>query len=417
MVLLLDDGELDAVARLLEDLGLPHLHLRGGEISGEIPLPTKLLVTTPRHASKLRIDSATKREAGSAPTRVVAVREDSPAMRHMMRRHGIQLLVREPSHPEIWRLLVQRALYQGDERRRDPRLAVGSEIAVSGTSETSRAEESRSTTLVDLSNRGCRLVSNRPFEVGMLLSFGIPGSGAGSEPLQLQGRTARISTTPGSAGETLHSAALIFEPEPDRRTRTRLAALLNSWATGPDSLSITLESVAPLPPCESSEIPGLTLDDETDPAVLAGVEVALSLGSAASGSETRESPASSERRSQQRADFPHEVAAVGDPRTRVLMGRDLSAGGMRVERLPNLNVGDLLRLAIYGPAEAQPTPVNARVVRDDGEEGLALRFEGIPREHAEKLEKLVAALPGIESLEGREADAMGAIISEILAEE
>ena len=60
------------------------------------------------------VDDAAARAAGLSPTRVVAVSEDSPSMRQMMRRHGIQFLVREPSHTEVWRLLVRRALYQGD---------------------------------------------------------------------------------------------------------------------------------------------------------------------------------------------------------------------------------------------------------------------------------------------------------------
>jgi len=426
-VLLVDDGELDTVARLVKELGVPHLRLRGGEIGAEIPLPTKLLVVTPRHVSKLRLDSAAERAAGSSPTRVVAVREDSPSMRQMMRRYGIQLLVREPSHAEVWRLLVQRALYQGDERRQDPRLAVGTEIALSQKSEQTLSEAPRRATLIDLSNRGCRLAATQPFAVGTLLCFEIASAEKEHGRLELRGRTARVSTTKGSAGETLYSAALIFEPEPGEETRSRLASLLNSWATGAAALAPIRSGVAPLPPCESNQFPGLTLDDETDPAIPAGVEVDLTRGSGgtgvwASGGESTASPTESadaldERRSQPRADFQHEILTLGDPRTRVLMGRDLSAGGMRVETLPHLEVGDRLRLALYGPAEAEPTVVNAEVIRDDGEAGLALRFEGLPPDQAEKLEKLVAALPGIESLEGGEADAMGAIISEILPEE
>ena len=341
-VLLLDDGELDGVARLVDELGVPHMRLRGGEIDGEIPLPSKLLVTTPRHVSKLKLDAATRRETGSLPTRVVAVREDSPAMREMMRRYGIQLLVREPSHPEVWRLLVQRALYQGDERRRDPRLAVGSEIALSYKSAPDSADAARRAILIDISNRGCRLAETRPFTLGTVLSVAIPGTGPEPETLELEGRTVRVSTVRGSANEMFYSAALIFEPEPDERSRSRLTAILNSWARGTASVASTPCGVAPLPPCESSQIPGLTLDDETDPAIPAGVAVDLCVGSARPTASPSSSPAPSpaaaddhsERRTRPRADFQHEIQTVGDWHTRVLMGRDLSAGGMRVEALP-----------------------------------------------------------------------------------
>ncbi|MBW2421834.1 MAG: PilZ domain-containing protein [Deltaproteobacteria bacterium] len=351
-----------------------------------------------------------------------------------MRRYGVQLLVREPVHAEVWRLLVQRALYQGDERRRDPRLAVGSEIALSYKSAPPEsAGAARRAILIDISNRGCRLAETRPFTVGTVLSVAIPGTGPEPETLELEGRTVRVSTVRGSANEMFHSAALIFEPEPDERSRSRLTTILNSWARGAGTVASTPCGVAPLPPCESSQIPGLTLDDETDPAIPAGVAVDLCVGSAgpiasptpAPSSSPSSSPAPSpaaaddhsERRTRPRADFQHEIQTVGDSHTRVLMGRDLSAGGMRVETLPWLEVGDQLRLALYGLAEAGPTIVSACVIRDDGEAGLALRFDGLAGEEAERLEKLVASLPGIESLEGCEADAMGTIISEVLPED
>ena len=53
-------------------------------------------------------------------------------------------------------------------------------------------------------------------------------------------------------------------------------------------------------------------------------------------------------------------------------------------------------------------------IRDDGDEGLALRFQGISPEISTALEKLVAGLPDIESLEAGEPHGMGAILSEIL---
>ena len=109
------------------------------------------------------------------------------------------------------------------------------------------------------------------------------------------------------------------------------------------------------------------------------------------------------------------VATSGDTR-KVLMGRDLSAGGMRIERLPGIALGERFRLALYGPSPLEPFEVSARVIRDDGEEGLALAFEAVDPAVAEALEKLVACLPDVESLEEEESHAMGAVLSELLDE-
>jgi hypothetical protein len=87
---------------------------------------------------------------------------------------------------------------------------------------------------------------------------------------------------------------------------------------------------------------------------------------------------------------------------------------MRIERLPDLAVGDELRLALHGTSLDEPYQLVARVIRDDGEEGLALSFLDVDPSVAEMLEKLVACLPEVESLEESESYGLGAILSEIL---
>ena len=47
------------------------------------------------------------------------------------------------------------------------------------------------------------------------------------------------------------------------------------------------------------------------------------------------------------------------------------------------------------------------MVRNDGEDGVGLRFEQIASGVAARLESLVASLPSVESLHGGEADALG----------
>jgi hypothetical protein len=90
---------------------------------------------------------------------------------------------------------------------------------------------------------------------------------------------------------------------------------------------------------------------------------------------------------------------------------------MRVEPHPGLEEGKALRLAIYGAPREDPFVVLARVVRNDGDDGVGLRFEQLAAGVAARLESLVAGLPSVESLHGEEADALGSVVSRILGSE
>ena len=123
---------------------------------------------------------------------------------------------------------------------------------------------------------------------------------------------------------------------------------------------------------------------------------------------------SADRRSHQRSSYDRKIPAFGDRALRVLVGRDLSVGGMRVEPLSELEMGDRLHLAIYGAVGEEPSLVWATVARDDGGDGMALRFDPLEPGIGDRLESLVAKLPAVESLHDEEAKAMGTVVSEIL---
>jgi len=399
-ILLLDDGELNDVAELFDELELPYERHRGGDVPDSMPPPLDLLVTTPRRAGVVRRGSPAGARNGR-PVRIVAVSEDSTAMRRMMRRLGFSLLVRVPTHQSIWRLLVRRALYQGDERRRDTRVAVGSKVSVSGAARSSEV------LLMDISNRGCRLMSSHPFEAGDHMSVALPKRTTGGESLVLTGTIARTASDRGEDGEQHYTAAMTFDAGLSDGQRAQLGAVINKWSMGPQSIMPPEQGGASVPPVESRAIPGLTLDDETDPAIRVGQNVSL----IADGDAVE---VDDERRSHARGAFSSPVIADGVAGRRVLMGRDLSAGGMRIERMSDLSLGDQFKLALYGPTSPEPFEIQASVVRDDGENGLALAFEPLPDDTAAQLEKLVACLPEVESLDEGEARSLGAVISEIL---
>ena len=240
-VLILDDGELDDVAQVLSQENIPFVRLRGALIPSEIAPPLNLLVTTPRHAKTVRRGSPRNAESGR-PLRVIVTAEDSGAMRRMLRRMGFDLLVRRPTHPETWRLLVQRAL------------------------------------------------------------------------------------------------------------------------------------------CLTRDEPHTT----------------------------------TERRATPRKKFSQTVAAEDSQGSRVLMGKNLSEGGMQIRRMPNMKLGETFMLAIYDSSQIEPMRVEATVVRDDGEHGFGLRFQTVAASTAARLEKLVSSLPDVECLEEGEAANLGAVIAELL---
>jgi hypothetical protein len=118
--------------------------------------------------------------------------------------------------------------------------------------------------------------------------------------------------------------------------------------------------------------------------------------------------AGDERRRASRHRYPgRRVVALGDQAARVLIGRDLSTGGMRVDRAPHLEPGQTLQLAIHVSAGETPLVVNAEIVRDDGERGFALRFCDLSSSAERYLTKMVGALPVLE-------DGQGLVVSEII---
>ena len=105
--------------------------------------------------------------------------------------------------------------------------------------------------------------------------------------------------------------------------------------------------------------------------------------------------------------------ALGDAATRVLLGRDISLGGMRIDAHPGLRVGDRLRLALHAGGRSEPLLIDATVQRDDGPHGLVLGFAEVEGPARTGLEGLIAHLPVLAVEEGAET-ATGLVVSEII---
>jgi hypothetical protein len=400
-VLMLDDGELEDIQVMLEQLRVPFARIRGGAIVPGTPAPRDLLISTPRRIEAVQPTSAT---AASTPVRIVVVQEDSTGLRERLRRSGFDYLVRRPVHPEALRLLLVRSLYRGEERRGDPRVAAGFDVSFR------TGLRSRRAILADLSARGCRLVSRTPIDSGRRIRVHLPEALETGDPIAVVGHVLRSTREERPGVGPVHVAAVLFDRVSDD-ARQALELLIEDLSRGP----ATLRRGTTRPP---------TADDATRSA-------APARGAAKAGSAERTSPvglavevglvgdegsAKKERRVQPRASYELTVPAFGKRALRVLVGRDLSIGGMRIERLHALEVGDRLHLAIYGTPEEAPFLVWGTVSRDDGDAGMGVVFDPLDPPIARRLERLVTSLPAVESLRDGEVEAMGTVVTEILSE-
>jgi hypothetical protein len=71
---------------------------------------------------------------------------------------------------------------------------------------------------------------------------------------------------------------------------------------------------------------------------------------------------------------------------------------MRVQPHPELEVGTHFSLSLHDQTRQRPIEISAEVIRDDGLDGLALRFLDLSTDMAGRIDGLVAALPAANSL-------------------
>jgi hypothetical protein len=294
--------------------------------------------------------------------------------------------VHRPTHPEALRLLLRRCLFRGEEQRRAERLPFGSEVVWRTGWRKQRGP------MVEISATGCRLHARRDARVGARIRIGIPPEASGDRRIALRGRIARRDVVAGADERDLHVLAVAFD-EPSARMGRRLQALLARTDRGPAMLPrerSASEPAAAAPPAGDALQPG------------AGVPVVAGIPGVASAPASRPADAPGvERRRVPRVRLEREVVALDAAGTRTvqtLVGRDLSAHGMRVDPHPELSLGQRLRLALYEPSVARPVLLEAVVARDDGEAGLALHFVDPSPETAGEIAAIVASLPALQAL-------------------
>lgn len=339
-VALVDDGELDAVAVLLEQLGVDFDRLSSGAARSRLPQPERLLVTTAPLAHSLRIQRVASPSSPRAAW-IAFVQGESRTQRAILQKAGFDFLVREPVHPTALRVLLQRAVFSGPEGRRSPRVACGHAV----TWKTGLFRQHG--TLVDLSLRGCRLLASKALKEKAAITVQIPRELAGGRALDLPGHVVRSAPADCEGGSsTEHSVGIRFAPL-EGEVRNRLRVVLAERVLGP----AVLPAAAPLP-AAPARAPAVR-PREPDPG---------------------HTPSQQKRRSR-RGRYERKIAAMEGDEAYMLLCRDISSGGMRIDPAEGLGVGAKLDLAIQVSPREEPFLVETTVLRDDGERGLALRFD------------------------------------------
>ncbi len=381
--LIIDGGELEDAYQLLTELGVETLRLDPCVNPDLHQWPSRILIAGVERAEALS-------EAASNPgcTAIGFTADASGDLGATAREAGFDYLVRRPVHPEALRLLIERAVYYGRERRDLPRLPAGCDVMwLAGL----RAGHG---TLVEISHGGCRILTKRKLPLGTGLKIRLPRSRVGGFGLMLQGRVVRTRKPRAGIERVVMAVAFTGLDVP---ARIRLDALLGELERGP-----------------AVHVPGEWQQDADATVPLSSREVAAA---APRTPRVRPQPdASTLHRTSPRAGIRREVISLDGKNgsvQHVLVGRDLSSSGMRVEPHPALSVGDSVRLAVYGRFSRDALVIDAEVVRDDGDHGLGLCFVNVDEDLGRHLDDLVADALSIEAL--RTAEQEGVLITQILS--
>jgi hypothetical protein len=293
----LDDGELRDVRAALAAIGVRWADALEEAGSAEVPL----LVTSAARARALLDGSPAPRHH----LHLVVAGPDDPVS-------GLacDFAIRQPVPTVVMRLLAERAGYEGPERRRTLRVAIGAPV------EVRVGDAAREAILAQVSATGCGLVSGALFESGTRIQIRVPQDLTAPRSLALPGRVLGARRTTTADGET--------------------------W-----DVSVAFDA---LPLCDRVTLRALMAGQPIDfrPRGDAGIDEA---------GPTRRPPLSPRRR--------RLAAATGG--ARIAIGRGLSPRGLRVERDPLLQDGDEVLLTLHGGADVPPVTLPAWVRAVDSE--------------------------------------------------
>jgi len=393
---LIHDGELADVRDLLEELGVSFVERNGAPTSEDGRTSWDLVIATPKRMLYFEIPESTL-----PPVRIAVLADGARTLRNMLQRETVEFIVRRPVHPAALRLLILHALYRGPEKREGERVTIGAPIRFRIGWRWRRA------ILVDLSVRGCRLLSSDRLSRGDRMELNVPSELTGRKALSLAGRVTRCRTSvpdwPGREAIAVNFEALSGEAV------QRLEAIIEGYASGPAALPPSIAKRYAIDDAASGPPRGATPTGRGGPQdIRSGDSGADEKPDKGTATEREARGVRGERRS-----YSRRVIALDDEIARVLIGRDLSVGGMRVDPHPGLSVGDTLRIALYAQKGGLPLVVSAEVSRDDEDEGLVIQFRDLSRTAKNYVGRMVDSLPYLEVRQVGDEDE-SIVVSEIL---
>jgi hypothetical protein len=223
-VLLVDDGELDDLKEIVEELGATaqrsprEAHERRGWRQ-----PQRLLLVSDRRAPTLRRPVA--QEQDDFVTAVV-LDQRSRTLRHHVARMGFDYVLERPIDPTALRSLVREALFRGHEQRWHDRLPVWWPVVLRA------GWRSWSARLIELTHKGCSLEVEANLGGQRRVHVEIPRYVAGgAEPLRVRGHVYRERA---SSRDGVRILSVLFRP--DAVCRRRVAAVLDALHNRPPVL-------------------------------------------------------------------------------------------------------------------------------------------------------------------------------------
>jgi hypothetical protein len=372
ILVLLHDGELADVRVIADSLGAQVVECA----AAEMPAEWDVIVASARYARHEILQGGRVKAV-----RIAVLDRNAKSLRAVVRRAGVDLVVRRPVHPTALRLLLLHSLYRGPERR-VRRVAVGAPVRFRA------GFRRRAGTLADLSLRGCQILSTVSVRLGQGVVVWVPDAASEARSFAVRGAVVRVLTS--ESGERGFGVDFGRVPkEVAAQLRAAVAAHMEGPAACAD-LGATQPVLAPVAPSPAQDPNEITASGYASGGSVRR-EVVRAPDDFAAGID-----ASDRRGSSRRSYVGRRVVALGADAARVLIGRDLSVGGMRVERMPEMNVGQQFQIAIHVGAGQTPLVVRAAVARDDGERGLVLRFVDLEAEAERYLGKMVDSLPVIQ---------------------
>jgi PilZ domain len=426
MVILLErNDELSEFARLLEEFGLPF-----SRCTTDLPDGGQLANASLVVASAQRLVESGPPHLSLWPLTIAVVRDASKTLSSHLHRIGVSMILCQPVHPQALRLLLLHSIYRGPERRNRKRTPIGHPIRVGTGLFRSKA------TLLEISPRGARIEMSHMPKIGSVLRIQLGKQLTLGRPLKLNAKVVRRIEKPHSRARAKPEVGLsILEAHENRHA---IRAILDRFADGPATLKSAAPSThraspgrhEPTKPPTSTGVPeDSTGERDLDTSVEASSfppEFRAETIPESKG-EVREEPhlatnidreASSERRAEERIPYHRRIVALDREAARVLVGHDLSRGGMRVTSNPPVVVDDVLRVALHCGTQMEPLVLTARALRDDGEDGVVLGFVDLLPDQRDHLEKIISSSGPIraprpaDSLEAESTDSL--VVGELL---